>query len=111
VFYKTVSKQDVINQVKPTSFCLFYVNYYILIDYTRMQYFFISHKTEQTEYLRPSPAPHFKDFQLFFIRFLNMSQANYPLNNYILITDFFPDIRFMGSNMTLNLMCTICDQL
>ena len=67
MFYKTVPKRDVTNQISlPSIYCKYAITF--LLDCK--QYFFISHTTEQTELHRASPAPQFNTLQLFMICFL-----------------------------------------
>jgi hypothetical protein len=65
VFQKIVPTQDVTNAVSvPSFYCLYDIP---LLD--SMQYFLISHMIGPTDLLHPSPAPHYKTFQVFLIYF------------------------------------------
>jgi len=65
MFYKAVHTQDVTN---PASIPSFYCLYDIPRRLDSLQYF-IFHTIGPTGLLHPSPAPHFKTFQLFLIYF------------------------------------------
>ena len=59
---KAFSMQNVTNPVR-LPFTYFMQDIPLLLD--SKQYFFISHMISPTDLLHPSPAPHFKTFQVF----------------------------------------------
>jgi hypothetical protein len=66
------------------AFLLFYCTSDIPLLFYSKQYFFISHAIGPTDNLHPSPAPHFKTFQVFVICFCtskNRRQGSVHHNN------------------------------